>query len=75
MCIQCYHHKDRHERIQKYYKKYDKEKSISPDKKRKIDNEILELQNNLNNINEIQEAKKSALERTEKINKNLEYSK
>ena len=48
-CIKCYHPKDDHKRIKKYYKTIEKERSLSPQKINDIEKEIYELQKNLDN--------------------------
>ena len=49
-CLKCYCHKDRHEREKYYYEKYEEEESLSPQSKKKIDDEISKLEKNIKNI-------------------------
>ena len=49
-CIVCYCQKDNHKRNKKWYKTYERERSLSPNSKRKIDDEISKLEKSMNNI-------------------------
>ena len=64
-CKLCYHSSDVHKRCKQYYKTIEKERSLSPKKKKDIDIEILELEINIKNIFKIYESKLSL---SEKIN-------
>ena len=46
-CIKCSHHKDKHERIKKYYKTYERERSISPAKKKNFRWRNIEIERKL----------------------------
>ena len=67
ICIECGHHKDYHERVKKYYKTYKKERSISPSKKRVLDEEISKLEDSLDNFSKIAKTQKNVLESKKQI--------
>ena len=69
-CLACEHHADNHERTKKIYKTYDRERSVSPAKKKILDSEISKLEESLKNITKIERSQQSVLESKKQIEEN-----
>lgn len=69
-CLTCGHKTENHNRLKKYYRKYKKERILSPEKKSALDKEINKLEESLIKFSSISDKQKEVLKSKKQIEEN-----